>query len=178
MEEKLSVWKANLNNGLILGLIGIVYSLVLYFLDMSTNKSLGYVFFIILIVVLFMLVKSYRDNYLHGMISFGQAMGAGVVICLYYAVIMAVFSYILYAFIDTGLIGKLLAISEEEGLKRGATQEQIEMGMKVTRKLMTPTFISLISIVSNMFFGTIFSLIVAAFVKKEGNPLIDSQEVR
>jgi Protein of unknown function (DUF4199) len=178
MEEEVSVWKSNLTNGLILGLIGIVYTLVLYFLDMSTNKSLGYVFFLIQIVVLFFLVKSYRDNYMHGMITYGQALGAGVIICLIYAVIMAVFSYILYAFIDTGLIDKLIAISEEAGLKRGLTQEQIDMSMKVTRKLMTPVFISIMAIISNMFFGTIFSLIIAIFVKKEGNPLIDSPEVK
>lgn len=178
MEEKVSVWKSNLTNGLILGLIGIVYSLVMYFLDLSTNKTLGYIFFVIQIVVMFFLVKSYRDNYMHGMITFGQAVGAGVVICLIYAIIMAVFSYILYAFIDTGLTAKLIAISEEAGLKKGYTQEQVDLGMKFTRKIMTPAFISIMSIVSNMFFGTIFSLLVAIFVKKEGNPLIDSSEVK
>jgi hypothetical protein len=178
MEQNVNVWKANLTNGLILGLTGIVYTLVLYFLDMSTNKSLGYVFFIVLIIVLFFLVKSYRDNYMLGMITYGQAFGAGVIICLYYAIIMAVFSYILYSFIDTGLINKLIAMSEEAGLKRGLTQEQIDMSMKVTRKIMTPTFLSIMSIVSNMFFGTIMSLLAAIFVKKEGNPLIDPQEVK
>ena len=35
MEQNVNVWKANLTNGLILGLIGIVYSLVMYFLDLS-----------------------------------------------------------------------------------------------------------------------------------------------
>jgi hypothetical protein len=178
MEEKVSVWKPNLTNGLILGLIGIVYTLVMYFLDMTTNKSLGYVFFLIQIVVLFFLIKSYRDNYLHGMITFGQAVGAGVVICLIYSIIMAVFSYILYSFIDTGLINKLMAVSEEAGLKRGLTQEQIDASMKITRKMMTPAFISIMSILSSMFFGTIMSLIIAIFVKKEGNPLIDSSEVK
>jgi hypothetical protein len=178
MEQNVNVWKANLTNGLILGLIGIVYTLVLYFLDMTTNKSLGYVFFIILFVVLFFLVKSYRDNYMHGMITFGQAFGAGVIICIYYAVIMAVFSYILYAFIDTGLINKLIAMSEETGLKKGLSQEQVDLSMKVTRKIMTPTFLAIMGIISNVFFGAIMSLIISIFVKKEGNPLIDPQEVK
>lgn len=178
MEEKVSVWKANLTSGLILGLIGIVYTLVLYFMDMSTNKILGYVFFLIQIVVLFFLVRSYRDNYTHGMITFGQALGAGVIICLIYSLIMAVFSYILYSFIDTGLVDKLIALSEEAGLKKGYTQEQVDLSMRVTRKLMTPVFISLMSLISSMFFGTIISIIIAMFVKKEGNPLIDSSEVK
>lgn len=173
MEQNVNPWKSNLTNGLILGLIGIVYSLLLYFLDMSTNKSLGRVFFIIQIVVLFFLVKSYRDNYMHGMITYGQALGAGVIICLYYAIIMAVFTYILYGLIDPSLINKLLAISEEAGLKKGYSQEQIDMGMKFSKKIMTPPVMAIIGIIVNMFFGVIFSLIVGIFVRKEGNPLID-----
>ena len=173
MEQNVNPWKANLTNGLILALIGIVFNLFLYFFDMTTNKSLGYIFFLIQIVVLFYLVKSYRDNYMHGIISYGQALGAGVIIILYYSIIIALFSYILYAIIDPGLINKMVALSEEAQLKKGLTQEQIDMGMKITKKFLTPTVMAITSIFANMFFGVIFSLIVAAFVRKEGNPLVD-----
>jgi hypothetical protein len=71
MEKSANVWKANLVNGLILGLLSVVYSLVLWFLDLTFNKNLTYIFMIVEIVILFFLVKSYRDNYLHGAISFG-----------------------------------------------------------------------------------------------------------
>jgi hypothetical protein len=174
MEEKVNPWSANLTNGLILGLIGIVYSLVIYFLDLSFNKAQGWIFMLVQIVVLFFLIKSYRDNHMHGMITYGQALGAGVIICLYYAVIMAVFSYILYTVIDTGLIDKQLAFAEEGMIKKGIPQEQIDAGMKVTAKIMKPAFMVPVGIISNMFFGTIISLIVAAFVRKEGNPLVDA----
>ncbi len=174
METKVNVWKANLTNGLILGLIGVAYSLIMYFLDLTTNKSLGYVFILVEIVILFFLVKSYRDNFMHGTITFGQALGAGIVIIVYYTIISAIFIYILYALIDPGLIDKMIALSEEQSMKRGMTQEQIDLGMKITRKIMTAPFMTILSILGNMFFGTIISLIIAAFVRKEGNPLIDS----
>ena len=106
MEEKVSVWKANLTNGVILGLIGIVYTLVVYFFDLTLNKVQGYVFLVILIVALYILIKSYRDNFLHGQMTYGQAVGAGMVIFLYYSIITAIFTYILFAFIDPGLIDK------------------------------------------------------------------------
>jgi len=176
MEQNVNVWKANLINGLILGLIGIVYSLVMYFLDLSLNKTQGYVFILVQIVVLFYLVKSYRDNYMHGMITFGQALGAGIIICLYYSIIIAVFSYILFAFIDTNLLDKMLAGTEERLIERGLPQAQIDAGMAVQQKLMKPAFISGISIFGSMFQGLIMSLLIAAFVRKEGNPLIDSTE--
>lgn len=176
MEENVNVWKANLTNGLILGLIGIVYSLVMYFLDLSLNKTQGYIFILVQLVVLFYLVKSFRDNYMHGMITFGQALGAGIVICLYYSIIIAIFSYILYAFIDPNLIDKMLAGTEEQLLERGLSQSQIDAGMAVQQRLMKPAFISGISIFGSMLSGLIMSLLVAAFVRKEGNPLIDSTE--
>jgi hypothetical protein len=173
MEQNVNPWKANFMNGLILSLLGIVYTLALFFLDLSTNKSLGYIFIPIQIIVMYFLIKSYRDNFMHGMITFGQATGAGVIIFVYYAIISAVFAYIFYSFIDTSFIGKMIAMSEEAGLKKGYSQEQIDLGMKFTKKIMTPFFMSIMSILSNMFFGLIISLIIAAFVRKEGNPLIE-----
>ena len=176
MEPKANVWKANLNNGLILGLVGIVYSLLMYFLDLSFNRTQGYIFLLIQIVLLYYLVKSYRDNYLYGYITYGQAVGAGVVISLYYAILIALFTYILYAVIDTGLMDKQLAFNEEMMLERGTSQAQIDARMSIQKKIMVPAVIAPLSIFGNMLSGTVMSLLVAIFVRKEGNPLIDVPE--
>ncbi len=177
MENQPSPWKANLTNGLILGLIGIVYSLVIYFMDLTFNKVQGYIFILIQIVVLYYLVKSYRDNFLHGFITFGQAVGAGVIILLYYSLITGVFTYILYAFIDPELVGKQLAFTEELLQKRNMPQEAIDAGMQVQKKIMVPAIIAPITIFTNMFWGVIISLVIAIFVRKEGNPLLDASEI-
>jgi len=176
MEQNVNIWKANLTNGLMLGLIGIVYTLVMYFLDLALNKTQGYLFLLAVIVILFFLVKSYRDTYLHGAISYGQALGAGLIICLYYAVIMAIFSYFLYAIIDPELTDKMIAMAEEQMMKKGLSQTQIDTGLAFQKKIMKPGIIAPISIFGSMFQGLIMSLIVAAFVRKEGNPLIDTEE--
>ena len=84
---------------------------------------------VILIFLLFYLIKSYRNNYLHGYITYGQSVGAGVIIFLYYSIIMAIFTYILYKFIDTGLTAKLLAFTEETLVKRGMPQQAIDAAM-------------------------------------------------
>lgn len=178
MEEKVSVWKANLTNGLILGLIGIVYSLVVYFFDLTLNRAQGYVFLVILIVALYFLIKSYRDNYLHGQITYGQAVGAGMVIFLYYSIITAIFTYILFAVIDPGLIDKQIAFAEELLQKRGLPQEAMDAAMKIQQKMIRPGIIAPMSLLSNMLYGLIISLIIGIFVKNEGNPLIDSAELR
>jgi hypothetical protein len=176
MEEKVSVWKANLNNGLILGLIGIVYMLVMYFLDLSFNKTQVYLFYLIQIIILFFLIKSYRDNYLHGYITYGQAVGAGVIIFLYYAVIAAIFTYILYAVIDTGLSAKQLEFMEEEMLKKNLPQEAVDTAMKMQKKFIKPEIMAPVSILGNMITGVIMSLLASIFVRKEGNPLAETSE--
>jgi hypothetical protein len=174
MEANVNVWKANLVNGLILGLLGIVYSLVIYFFDLTFNKAQRWIFLLLQVVVLFFLVKSYRDNYRNGFITFGQALGAGMIICLYYAIIGAIFAYLLYKVIDTNLIDKQLAYTEGLLQDRGLPEEAIEMSMKIQKKIMIPEILAPVSIVASMFYGLIASLIIAAFVRKEGNPLIDA----
>lgn len=173
MENKVSVWKANLNNGIILGLAGVVFSLVLWFLDQTLNKSLGYIWLLVLIVALYFMIKSYRDNYLKGFITYGQSLGAGVIIMLYYAIISAVFAFVLYKFIDPGLIDKMLAMAEETMVERGIPEAAMEQGLKVQEKMLNPVILAVSSIISTVFFGTIMSLLISIFTRREGNPLID-----
>jgi hypothetical protein len=177
MEQNVNVWKANLTNGLILGIAGILFTLIVYFLDLTFNKAVGYIFIGIAVVLLYFFIKSYRDNYLHGVMTYGQAVGAGVIIYLYYSVIGAVFIYILYTVIDTGLTAKLLAFVEEEMVKSGKVPEgALDTAMAFQKKIMIPEVMAPLSLVSNMFYGTVISLLVSIFLKKEGNPLLDAPE--
>ncbi len=173
MEEKVNVWKANFTNGLILALEGIVFSLVLYFFDLTLNKTVGYINIPIQLAILFFLLKSYRDNFLHGQITYGQSVGAGVVMFVYVAIIMAIFTYLLWAVIDPDLVKKSMAIAEDEMVKKGVPQGAMDAGMAFTAKIMKPEIMAAFSIVGTVFFGLIYSLMVSIFVRKEGNPLIE-----
>ncbi|MCX6325319.1 MAG: DUF4199 domain-containing protein [Bacteroidia bacterium] len=176
MEQEVNAWKTNLTNGLIMGLVGIVYTLIIYFLDLTFNKYQGYVGMVIQLGVLFFLLKSYRDNFRHGQITYGQSVGAGVIIYLYYAVLQAIFIYLLYAIIDPALVKKSLAFAEETMLKKGVPQAAMDAGMAIQAKLMKPAIMAPLSLFGSMIGGTIISLLVSIFVKKEGNPLIDAPQ--
>jgi hypothetical protein len=176
MEHQPSIWKSNLNNGAILGLISIVYSLVMYFLDLTFNQYQGYALYIVEAVVLYILIKSYRDNFNHGYITYGQAVGAGVVTNIYAGILSAIFVYILYAIIDPGLMTKQLAFAEETMVKQGLPQASIDAALKIQKKILKPEILAPISIFGSVLYGTILSLIVAIFVRKEGNPLVENVE--
>ncbi len=176
MEQEVNAWKTNFTNGIILGAVGIVYTLIIYFLDLTFNSYQGYVGMVIQLVVLFFLLKSYRDNFRHGQITYGQSVGAGVIIYLYYAIIMAIFGYLLYTVIDPGLMKKALAVAESKMAGKGLSQEQIDSAMSFTSKMMKPAFTAIFGLFGTMIGGTIISLIVSIFVKRESNPLIDTPQ--
>ncbi len=178
MEEKVNPWKANLTNGLILGCAGIVFTLFAYFFDLTFNKNFGYIFFILAAIILYFCIKSYRDNYLHGNITYGQSVGAGVIIFLYYSIIAAIFTYLLYKVIDPELVNKMLANVEEQMMKSGKVPEgSMDTVMSFQKKFMRPEIMAPFSILGSMLFGTIISLIVSIFTKREGNPLVDSSSI-
>jgi hypothetical protein len=177
MESKINPWKANLTNGGILALIGITYSLILYFMDKTADKNLGYVSIVIQLVVLFFLLKSYRDNVMHGQITYGQSVGAGVIISLYNAIAVSLFTYLLFAVIDPGLVAKQLAVAEEAmRAKGGLTDAQIDTAMQFTAKIMKPAVLAITGVFGGVLWGTVSSLILGIFIKKEGNPLIDTPQ--
>ena len=176
MEQEINAWKTNLTNGLILGLVGIVYTFIVYFLDLTFSTYQGYIGMVIQLVVLFFLLKSYRDNFRHGQITYGQSVGAGVIIYVYYAVIMAIFGYLLYTVIDPGLMKKALAVAEAKMASKGLPQAQIDTAMTLTSKMMKPAFTAIFGLFGTMISGTIISLIVSIFIKRETNPLIDTPQ--
>jgi mannitol-specific phosphotransferase system IIBC component len=102
--------------------------------------------------------------------------GAGVVINLYAAIITAIYIYVLYAFIDPGLIEKSLAFAQEKMIARGMPEAGIDAASAMQAKMMKPLIQAISSILYGVFFGLLVSLIVSLFVMKKGNPLLDEVE--
>jgi Protein of unknown function (DUF4199) len=176
MESYISVYKANFYSGLIMGLITVIYTLILYAIDFMFNPYQGYVFYIVQAVVFFIFIKSYRENYKNGYITYGQAFASGIVISLFTAIIYAIFIYILYTFIDTDLVNKQLAFIEETFVKAGLPQAIIDSGLKMQKKFLQPAIYAPTKLLSSLLTGTILSLFVAIFIKKENNALIYNSE--
>jgi len=175
METKVNPWKANLTNGVILGLAGVIFSLVLWFLDLTFSRGFTMIFLVISIFLLYYFIKSYRDNYLHGMMTYGQSVGAGMIIWFYSAIIATIFTYLLFTLIDPELPAKALAMGEERLRASGKVpEEMIDSSMAMQKKIMTPTFMVISSFFGNMIYGLIIVLIVSIFTRKEGNPLIET----
>jgi len=175
MESTPSIWKSCLKYGLIMSLVSIVMSILFYMLDLTFATWIAIPNAALSLVVLFLLQRSYRDTYENGFIGYGKALGCGMVIFLYAAVIIAVYTYILYTVIDPGLIDKYAAATAGKLEAKGMTQDAIDAAMKIQEKMMKPWIMVVSSLFSIIFSGFLMSLITSIFVAKKGNPLLENE---
>lgn len=163
-----NILKSTMTSGAILGAALLIYSLILYMTNLTFSTALGYVSYVLMIGGIILGIKNYRDQEQEGYITYGRALGVGMLTVLFASIIMAAFIYVLYSMIDPGLIDKSLDIARTKLMeKHTMSDEQIESAIDMSKKFMTPLFMAFGTIVGNAFTGLIFSLIICAFMKKE-----------
>lgn len=169
-ENKIIFLKNVMNYGAITGLAFIAYAVILFVLGLENSQTAGYLNYIILIAGIYLGTKQYRDQHNNGLITYKNALGTGTLIAVFASIILAVYMYVFMTVIDPDAIDKIRILAEEKMIERGIPDEQIEMAMGMNSKLMTPGYIALWTVPTFTFIGFILSLIIGAFLKKEGNP--------
>jgi len=175
MENKSSLWKSALNWGVIMGIVMIIYNLIMFFLDLSLEQWVGWVSYIVMIAIIVVSTINYRDKVLGGAITYGQALGFGVMVVLFSSIISSIYTYVFVTVIDPEFANKILAMTEQKMVAKGIPEQQIEAGLSMQKKFMSPIMMSVFVIPVTVFFGCIFSLITSAFLKKN-RPAIQFNE--
>jgi len=173
MENKTSLSQFTLKYGIVTGLAIIVFSVIIYLLDVSleTQRNIGYIAWVILIVGMIWAIKDFRNKVLNGFISYGKAFSVSFLTGLFAGILASVWQFILMKFIDPGLVQKILDASEEQLMNNpDITEEQLEMAMSMTEKFTTPAMISVWSLVAYVIIALIIGLIISIFMKKEEVP--------
>lgn len=159
--------------GAILGVIGIVLSLVFYFLNLYTKGWTSWVSLLITIVVLSYCLVAYRNEYLGGYASFGRIFVMGLVIGIIAAILSALWGYLLYTVIDPDLMEKVRVVTEERLLNNPRISDSMYEATMERLDRQTPGRTFIMGLIMGTVTNAIFSLIVAAFVKKEQSPTSD-----
>jgi len=172
MEEKQgSVLRHAMTYGAIIGLILIIYSILLYLMKLTFNTYFGIIQYFILAGGIYLGTKAFRDNFMKGYLSYGKALGMGVLISVFVGIITVFFSFIHMRFIDPGIIDQYIVEMEETLLRRGMTDSQIDLAMETSVKMLTSVWSIPIGVTSFTLYGLVISLITSAFVKREPNPV-------
>ena len=165
-EQSKSITPMAMSNGLYMGLALILNSVIFYVMGSPFSQISGYISFAIMIGGIAWSMKTYKESSSEEGVTYGRALGLGTLQSLFASLILAFFSFVLFKLVDKTLIDKLFAFTEEQYLRSGISESQIEAMMAMSRKVTTPLTYSLGQILTFTFMGFLFSLILAIFFKK------------
>ena len=166
-------------NGLLYGGIGVILSLVFYFV----NTELMFTWWLQMLIgfglALFFMIKASReekaDN--EGILTYGEAVKTTFIVGVIATVISSIYNHVMMAYIDPSLVDQMLEVqiktAQASAEMFGAPEEALDqMREQLEEQDFTPTIGKTISqMIMACVVMLIFSLIVSAFVKK--NPSLD-----
>lgn len=98
---------------------------------------------------------------------YSKALGLGVATSFFASLILALFTFVLYTYIDPELVNESLLKTEEALIESGLSDDLIEMQIEMARKFLTPIIISISTIFSLTLSGLLAALITSIFLKKK-----------
>lgn len=169
MEEtaKAPFLKPALIYGAIVGFVGILLSVILYFLNLTTETWVQWLNLLVTLAVMVYCLVAYRNEYLGGFASFGQIYLMALAIGVISTILGAAFAYVLYTVIDPELIDKIRLMAEERVLNNPRIPEGMHEDIL---ERMEGRFAPARMVRTALIWGTamyaIIGLILAAFIKK------------
>lgn len=164
--EKPGLWKSAMTYGLYYAIISIVITVAFYATGNMTSKVSQWIGIAIMIVAVVLIQLTYRKQ-LGGYMTYGQGLVIALLSMLSASIITAIFIFVLYEFIDPGLLDQIKLATEEQMYQKGLPDDQIAAATAVASKFQTPAIIAIGSIFSLTFMGLIFGAIAAIFTKKQ-----------
>ncbi|MVM31028.1 DUF4199 family protein [Spirosoma sp. HMF4905] len=171
MNNQTSTARVALKWGLITGITLVVYSIILYTLDQTTNRSLSLVIYGILIAGLVLGMRDYRTAN-GGYMSYGEGMSLGTLLAAIAGFLSSLFNVFYTQIIDPGFQERLTEQVRSQMEEQGKlSDEQIDQAIEVMQKFQSPGITFAVGIFMTILIGVIFSLIIAAFIRRnKDNP--------
>lgn len=155
-----------LRYGLIGGLAAIVLTLVAILAGQMTNPVVSGLGMLIYPIIAYLAIKTLRTAQGEH-ISFGKALGVGVIACALVGLLSGIFQYVYFNFIDPSAMEEVINASVEMMESFGAGEDAIEQAVEGMKDGYTPVQTILGGLGGGAFFGLIVSLIAGAIMKKE-----------
>lgn len=177
MENNVSPAKSGILFGVLFGVIMILEFVIMYIIGMKSlvGTSVGLIvnlanYLILPILFIYIGCNNYKKNINNGFITFSECLKTGVAITFIAGIIYALFN-VIFNLIFPDFINEMASITKEAMLQQNPsmTAEQLETGISLMKKFMSPLFVFPVTIAMYSFFGLIYSLIIGAILKNE-NP--------
>lgn len=159
--------KTYLNYGVLTGIILVVLFVLYYVFTWYTNKALGWIPTLVFLVLIVMAQVNHAKA-LNGNITFGNLFAAGFKTACAAIAIYVIFLILFVLFVPS-YKDQMMEVSREAMVKKGLSDDQINAGMTIGKKFFTVSLIGG-TIIIELIFGVIASLIGAAIAKKNPQP--------
>jgi len=160
-------WNKAMFWGFIIALASMLATTVYYTSDSMLSKSKSWVEMAIYTIGIVLCAIAYKKTLTENdEFPYSKALGLGVATAFFASLILAIFTYVLYKFIDSSLMDEILLNAEEVLLESGFSDDMIEKQLEMQQKFVTPAFLTITTIFSVVLTGLIISLITSIFVRK------------
>ncbi|HEY4248916.1 MAG TPA: DUF4199 domain-containing protein [Lacunisphaera sp.] len=156
---------------LVMAVAQIIVNLISFFLGYQTDKMasggwFGFVQLAVSILVLTLGIKAVRDEKEGKYMTYGKGVATGVLIVLYSTIIGVIYSYIHLTYINPNFPDYFVEASRVKWIAAGMSEDKMENAEKFLRWLTKPLIWSAVGAVMSLVFGTVISLLIAIFVKR------------
>jgi len=174
MVQRPGMVKTALIYGLLIGVLLILIQLVFYLSGGLTNIQATYVSYAVMLGGIILATKARRNQDLGGYITYGQALGFGTLTIFFASLLLSIYIFIFYKFIDPGAIDLVIEAAENKMLDRNPniSDDELDMALSISRYLIKPGFMAISNIFNYTFLGFVMSLITSIFMKKENPDVI------
>lgn len=168
MDTKKSLfWNKAMFWGFIVALASMLTTTVYYSTDNMASTSQSWIDYAITIGGIVVCAIVYKQTlHQNDEFTYGNALGLGVATIFFSSLILAVFTYVLYTYIDPELHAETIRNTEQVLLDSGYSDDMVEQQMALGRKFMTPAAMSIMFVFVNTFKGFIVALITSIFLKR------------
>ncbi|MEY4539029.1 MAG: hypothetical protein RLZZ306_786, partial [Bacteroidota bacterium] len=154
MENQTTTTRTALKWGVIIGIISILYNTAIMVSGQIGNLTLGYSFYIILAIGIFMAMNDFKKEN-QGFVSYSQGLGLGVMKTTIVGLISGFFTFAYLKFIDPSITDQLMKKTVEDMEKKGLPDEQIEQAMEYSKMFMSPGAMFMAGLIGIVFIGFI-----------------------
>ncbi len=137
--------------------------------SLMQNNWLKLLGIVITCVIFYFCFKEHKSLYLKGFLPFSRIFKLSLYICLFSAIVLAIWNFVFYKFIAPNMLDLLLEIAQkaiEE--KMPDNPEQVDMTMNMYRKwVFTPSTMAVVIFFTGLFMNGVLGIIVGLFQRKE-----------
>lgn len=130
------------------------------------GSYIGIISIIIPVIAIFLGIKEKRDKTNFGYITFNEAFKTGITLTFIMAVMVVMFTYVYYEYINPGFVNYLAAEAEKNMIENNASREGINAAVTIIRYQFSLNIQVIQQLIFLILGGTAITFIISSLLKR------------